>query len=79
MAADGRIMTFENRRVVGQSLAELAEQYPDDNVPLPPYWGGFRVLPDSLEFWQSRPNRLHDRLRYARRADDSWRVERLSP
>jgi pyridoxamine 5'-phosphate oxidase len=68
-----------NRDVLDRRLAELAEQYPDDNVPLPPYWGGFRVLPDSLEFWQSRPNRLHDRLRYVRRADDSWRVERLSP
>ena len=72
-------VVIPNRDVLDRRLAELAEQYPDDAIPLPPYWGGFRVLPDSLEFWQSRPNRLHDRLRYVRRPDSSWRVDRLSP
>src|SRR5439155_26467341 len=48
-------VVIPNRDVLDRRLAELAEQYPDDAIPLPPYWGGFRVLPDSLEFWQSRP------------------------
>jgi pyridoxamine 5'-phosphate oxidase len=48
-------------------------------VPLPAYWGGFRVTPLSFEFWQGRPSRLHDRLRYTRQSDGSWKIERLSP
>ncbi|HLP08277.1 MAG TPA: pyridoxamine 5'-phosphate oxidase [Opitutaceae bacterium] len=48
-------------------------------VPVPPFWGGFRVLPATIEFWQGRPSRLHDRLRYTRAADGSWTRERLSP
>jgi pyridoxamine 5'-phosphate oxidase len=48
-------------------------------VPRPSWWGGLRVVPSSLEFWQGRPNRLHDRLRYVRRAGVGWRVERLAP
>ncbi|MFF9016284.1 pyridoxamine 5'-phosphate oxidase [Streptomyces sp. NPDC014870] len=65
---------------------ELAARYPaDEQVPVPPEWGGFRVVPDTVEFWQGHENRLHDRLRYVREEDDGsgdegvWRVERLSP
>jgi pyridoxamine 5'-phosphate oxidase len=50
-----------------------------DTVPLPPHWGGYRVVPDNIEFWQGRPSRLHDRMRYHRQADNSWVIERLSP
>ncbi|URN16567.1 pyridoxamine 5'-phosphate oxidase [Streptomyces sudanensis] len=63
---------------------ELAARYPEgEAVPVPPHWGGFLVEPDTVEFWQGHENRLHDRLRYARRAGDGsgggWRVERLAP
>ncbi|MFB6841636.1 pyridoxamine 5'-phosphate oxidase [Streptomyces sp. NPDC056361] len=60
---------------------ELAARYPEPGqVPVPPEWGGVRVIPDTVEFWQGHENRLHDRLRYVRAADgDTWHVERLAP
>jgi pyridoxamine 5'-phosphate oxidase len=58
---------------------QVASRYPGEQIPLPPFWGGYRVVPDLFEFWQSRPNRLHDRLRYRRRPDASWSLERLAP
>ncbi|MFF9341440.1 MULTISPECIES: pyridoxamine 5'-phosphate oxidase [unclassified Streptomyces] len=58
---------------------ELAARYPgSEQVPVPPEWGGFRVVPETVEFWQGHENRLHDRLRYVREGG-SWRVERLAP
>jgi pyridoxamine 5'-phosphate oxidase len=48
-------------------------------VPAPPHWGGLRVVPETVEFWQGRSNRLHDRLRYRRTGNDAWVVERLAP
>ncbi|ORT58953.1 pyridoxamine 5'-phosphate oxidase [Streptomyces sp. CB03238] len=58
---------------------ELATRYPEgEQVPVPPHWGGFRVAPDTVEFWQGHENRLHDRLRYVRDGE-AWRVERLAP
>jgi pyridoxamine 5'-phosphate oxidase len=58
---------------------ELRAQYEGLEIPRPPFWGGFRVVPETVEFWQGRVNRLHDRLRYRRQDDDSWVIERLSP
>jgi pyridoxamine 5'-phosphate oxidase len=66
------------RSVLDHREREVRDQFPDD-VPLPPHWGGFRVRPESVEFWQGRPSRLHDRLRYVRAGVHDWRVERLSP
>ncbi|RJL31011.1 pyridoxamine 5'-phosphate oxidase [Bailinhaonella thermotolerans] len=65
------------RDVLEERYAELAGRWPDE-VPAPDFWGGFRVVPETVEFWQGRPNRLHDRLRY-RREGGAWTVERLSP
>jgi len=59
-------------------LAELEARYDGAAVPRPPHWGGYVVRPDTIELWQGRPHRLHDRLRY-RRADDGWAIERLWP
>ncbi len=50
-----------------------------DKIPRPPYWGGYCIIPDTFEFWQGRPNRLHDRLYYTKKSDDEWKIERLAP
>ena len=68
-----------NREELDGRYEEFDARYPDDDVPLPPYWGGYRVSPDTIEFWQGRVHRLHDRFRYTRRPGGSWLIERLSP
>ena len=69
-----------SREVLEQKLAELEEQYSDDaTIPLPSHWGGFRVIPSRVEFWQGRPSRLHDRFVYDLQTDGSWQVNRLAP
>jgi pyridoxamine 5'-phosphate oxidase len=60
-------------------MRELEEKYKDVDVPIPPYWGGYRLAPDMLEFWQNRPGRLHDRFRYRLHPGGVWLLERLSP
>ena len=65
------------RTVLEQRLVEVTQRY-GDNPPRPPHWGGYRLVPDSLEFWQGRTSRLHDRLRY-RRGEQGWTRERLAP
>jgi pyridoxamine 5'-phosphate oxidase len=61
-----------------ERFAELERTFEGDEVPLPPHWGGFRLVPETYEFWQHRENRLHDRFRYRRNGGD-WVIERLSP
>jgi len=61
-----------------ERFAELERAFEGHEVPLPPHWGGFRLVPETYEFWQHRENRLHDRFRYRRNRDD-WVIERLSP
>ena len=68
-----------NREELECRYKQLMETYRHRQIPLPPYWGGFRLSPDWFEFWQGRPNRLHDRLRYTHCPDGSWKIERLSP
>jgi pyridoxamine 5'-phosphate oxidase len=69
---------LSGREELDARVAELEREHDGREVPLPDHWGGFRVVPDSYEFWQHRDDRLHDRLRY-RRDGDAWVVERLSP
>jgi pyridoxamine 5'-phosphate oxidase len=67
------------RDVLDQQWQELTAAYEGREVPRPPHWGGYRVIPQVIEFWQGRPSRLHDRLRYTRQQDGAWVIERLSP
>jgi pyridoxamine 5'-phosphate oxidase len=67
------------RETLEDRLEQLTQEYQSKPIPLPPNWGGYRVAPDMLEFWQGRPNRLHDRLRYTLQRGNQWLIERLSP
>jgi pyridoxamine 5'-phosphate oxidase len=68
----------EDRSVLEERVRDLEAEYEGRGVPRPPFWGGYRVEPDTIEFWQGRENRLHDRLVYSRVGDD-WRIDRLQP
>jgi len=69
---------IDARRVLDARLAEMTQRFAGRDIPLPPHWGGYRVKPETIEFWHGRANRLHDRFRYTRRGDD-WVIDRLSP
>ena len=77
--ASNQSQVIESREVLEQQLQKLKEEYDNKEVPRPPHWGGFRVIPNEIEFWQGRPSRLHDRLLYQRSEDGSWKIQRLSP
>ena len=68
-----------SRAYLEEQLSELEERYAGKEIPRPDYWGGYLVRPKSIEFWQGRPNRLHDRLRYTLKEDWNWALERLAP
>ena len=76
--ASNQSEVVENRDALEQRYADLSERYGED-VPRPPHWGGYRIDPEVIEFWQGRDNRLHDRLRYRLQADGTWVIERLGP
>jgi pyridoxamine 5'-phosphate oxidase len=77
--ASNQSEVIADRDVLEERVRELMQRYSDGEVPRPPHWGGFRVRPLTIEFWQGRPDRLHDRLRYQRLQTAGWRLERLSP
>jgi len=69
---------IKSRDLLEQNVTELERKYADGSIPRPPHWGGFRIIPNSIEFWQGRPNRLHDRIRYTLIGEE-WVIERLAP
>jgi pyridoxamine-phosphate oxidase len=70
---------IESREVLEKRYEELDDLYRDRAVERPEHWGGYRLKPERIEFWQNRPSRLHDRLVYERQADGSWSIKRLAP
>lgn len=78
--ASPQSQVIASREQLDQRYAELAARFPEGTpVPAPPHWGGLRIVPETVEFWQGRPDRLHDRLRFRRVTDAIWAVERLAP
>lgn len=76
--ASGQSRVIGSRAELEESLEMYRARYQPGEVPCPPQWGGYRLTPEAVEFWQDRDNRLHDRIRYVR-TEDSWRIERLAP
>ena len=76
--ASRQTTVIPDREALDRAFAAAQAEHGDD-PPLPPWWGGYLLVPARLEFWQNRPNRLHDRFRYRREADGAWIVERLAP
>jgi len=77
--ASNQDQVISGRDVLEKRMEELWKEYANKTVPLPPYWGGFRVAPFIIEFWQNRESRLHDRLRYKLTPEGKWIIERLAP
>ena len=75
--ASNQSAVVANRETLQRAVSEAEARFPDD-VPRPPFWGGYRVVPDRFEFWQGRPNRVHDRIAYER-GPDGWTLARLAP
>ncbi|MEC7753324.1 pyridoxamine 5'-phosphate oxidase [Roseivirga thermotolerans] len=70
---------ISSRSILEMKLAEMKQKFKEGKVPLPDFWGGYRIEPTSFEFWQGRQNRLHDRLLYEKQAKGNWKISRLSP
>ena len=70
---------ISSRKVLEMELEQMKRKFGSGKVPLPSFWGGYRMKPETIEFWQGGPNRLHDRFEYTRQSDDSWAIERLAP
>ncbi|MAD92100.1 MAG: pyridoxamine 5'-phosphate oxidase [Gammaproteobacteria bacterium] len=68
-----------SRSSLERQFKEIEEKFHKKNIPLPDFWGGYRVVPEVIEFWQGRKNRLHDRFRYIKKEDNNWLIERLAP
>jgi pyridoxamine 5'-phosphate oxidase len=77
--ASHQSQVIDSREVLEQRLEELKVKFENQEIPRPQHWGGYRVIPTGIEFWQGRPSRLHDRLFYQLCDDGSWVIERLSP
>jgi pyridoxamine 5'-phosphate oxidase len=77
--ASQQSQAIDARRVLDARLEEMKQRFAEGQIPLPPHWGGFRLKPERVEFWQGRPDRLHDRFRYTLQSNGSWSIDRLAP
>jgi len=77
--ASHQSQVIDARRVLDARLEEMKQRFADGPIPLPPHWGGYLIKPERMEFWQGRPDRLHDRFRYTLQKDSSWSIDRLAP
>jgi pyridoxamine 5'-phosphate oxidase len=77
--ASNQSEAISNRATLEEKWAEFERKFPEPEIPRPPHWGGYVLAPARVEFWQGRPNRLHDRFIYARQSNQIWKLERLSP
>jgi pyridoxamine 5'-phosphate oxidase len=68
-----------SRSLLENKFQEMKEKFSNNEIPLPSFWGGYRVIPEEIEFWQGRHNRLHDRFQYSKQEDGSWTIARLAP
>lgn len=70
---------LSSRKILEMKLEEMKNKFSDGEIPLPDFWGGYRIVPKTFEFWQGRPNRLHDLFLYAKQSDESWQIDRIAP
>jgi pyridoxamine 5'-phosphate oxidase len=77
--ASPQSQVIESREWLDETYKKLSDKYKNADVPYPEHWGGYKVLPVIMEFWQGRPSRLHDRIQYTKEENGSWKTERLAP
>ena len=70
---------LSSRKILELKLKEMKRKFSDGEIPLPDFWGGYRIIPKSFEFWQGRPNRLHDRFKYSMQSNELWKIDRIAP
>ena len=70
---------LSSRKILEMRLEELERKFSESKIPLPDFWGGYKIIPKTFEFWQGRPNRLHDRFIYSKQSNESWKIDRIAP
>ena len=70
---------LSSRKILELKLEEMKRKFSDGKIPIPDFWGGYRIIPKTFEFWQGRPNRLHDRFLYLKHSNESWKIDRIAP
>ena len=70
---------LSSRKILELKLEEIKRKFSDGEIPLPDFWGGYRIIPKIFEFWQGRPNRLHDRFIYSKQSNELWEIDRIAP